>query len=165
MGGLAVNAWAIPAPTYDIDLCISLPEAEVARLVKDLEKDGFVPPTTSWIETIGRAKFREFSVTWPFQDGLIATDFFLAEDPFQVKALERRRTVELDEGFRTEILSPEDLLVYKLIAWRKKDQEALSRLLAVQRQLDWAYVRTWASRFGVLERLREAMSDAGLGAD
>lgn len=162
MGGLAINAWAIPTPTYDIDLCVAASEGDVPSLVRALAAEGFIPPPTPWLESVGRAKFREFTVSWPFQDGLIATDFFLALDPFQAKALDRRRTVELDDGFQTEILVPDDLLVYKLIAWRKKDQEAVERLLAVQRDLDWPYVRAWAERFGVVERFRESLRDAGI---
>ena len=162
MGGLAINAWAIPTPTYDIDICVAASESEVPSLLRALETEGFVPPPTPWLESVGSAKFREFTASWPFQDGFIATDFFLAIDPFQTKALERRRTIELDDGFRTEILAPDDLLVYKLIAWRKKDQEAVERLLAIQRDLDWPYIRAWADKFGVLNRFREALADANI---
>jgi len=162
MGGLAVNAWAIPAPTYDIDLCADVGEEHVPDLVRALEAEGFVPPPTSWIESVGQARFREVSVHWPFQDGMIPTDIFVALDAFQKEALGRRRTVELDEGFSTDILAPEDLLIYKLIAYRPKDRAAVERLLMVQRSLDWAAVRRWALRYDVAARLDEALEQAGL---
>lgn len=162
MGGLALNAWTVPAPTYDIDLCVTLDEGDVPSLVRMLEAEGFVPPPTAWIESVGREKFREFTVFWPFQGGMIATDFFLTSHPFQSAAIVRRRTVELNDGFRTEVLTPEDVLVYKLIAWRKKDQDGIDRLLLVQRTLDWDYVRKWSTRLGVSDRLGEALNDAGL---
>ena len=156
MGGLAVNAWSIPAPTYDIDLCADLPEEAVPALVRELESEGFAPPPTAWLESVGRARFREFSVHWPFQDGLIPADFFVALDEFQMEALGRRRNVELDDGFTTDILAPEDLLVYKLIAWRPKDRAAIERLTMVQTSLDWDRVRRWARVYGVEDRLQEA---------
>ncbi len=162
MGGLAMNAWTVPAPTYDIDLCVELAEEGVPGLIRALESEGFVPPPTAWLESVGTAKFREFSVSWPFQEGLIPADFYLALQPFQREAMTRSRLAELDDGFSTRILVPEDLLVYKLIAWRKKDQAAVERLLAVQRDLDWTCVRRWAQEYGVTDRLNEAVRDAGL---
>ncbi|MBI3273494.1 MAG: hypothetical protein HYZ53_31205 [Planctomycetes bacterium] len=74
MGGLAVNAWTIPAPTYNIDLCIDAREEDVPALIRVLEAEGFVPPPSAWLESVGTPKFREFSVSWPFQDGLLPTD-------------------------------------------------------------------------------------------
>ena len=162
IGGLALNAWSIPVPTYDIDLCAELTPEAVPDLIAQLDRAGFVPPATAWIEAIGSARFREFTVHWPFQDGLRAADIFLATDPFQKSALSRRRRVELDEGFLTDVISPEDLLLYKLVAYRNKDRAAIERLLTIQSALEWSYVRAWALRLGVTPRLEEALRDAGL---
>jgi hypothetical protein len=159
MGGLAVNAWSIPAPTYDIDLCVDLPEEAVPALIRELESEGYSPPPTTWLESVGRARFREISVHWPFQGGLIPADLFVALDEFQREALGRRRTVELDEEFKTDILTPEDLLVYKLIAWRPKDCAAIERLTMVQTSLDWDRVRRWARVYGVEDRLQVARGE------
>ena len=165
IGGLAANVWSIPAPTYDIDLCADLAPEAVPALVRELDDAGFVPPATSWLETIGQAKFREFRIHWPFQQGLRAADIFLAGDPFQRSALARRRSVELAEGFRADVVTPEDLVLYKLVAWRHKDRAAIERLLAVQTSLDQEYLREWADHLDVRVRLREALSDAGLDPD
>ena len=78
LDGLAVNVWSIPVPTYDIDLCADLAPEDVPDLIAELDRAGYVPPATSWIESIGSARFREFTVHWPFQDGLRAVDVFLA---------------------------------------------------------------------------------------
>jgi len=162
IGGLAVNVWSIPTPTYDIDLCADVTLDDVPALVADLDRAGYVPPTTSWIESIGQARFREFTVHWPFQGGLRAADIFLATDAFQKSALTRRRLVELDAGFEAYVISPEDLLLYKLVAYRNKDRAAIERLLTVQPTMDWSYVRPWAQQLRVTPRLVEALRDAGL---
>jgi hypothetical protein len=162
IGGLAMNAWSIPAPTYDIDVCAELAPEQVPGLVADLDRAGFVPPPTSWLNSVGSARFQEFTVHWPYGTGLRAADIFLATDAFQKSALSRRRPVELAEGFRTSVIAPEDLLLYKLVAWRAKDRAAIERLLAVQSNLDWAYVRDWAGRLGVSPRLEEARRESGL---
>ena len=162
IGGLAMNAWTIPMPTYDIDLCVAVAPDDVQELVRELDAEGFVPPSTSWLESIGRARFQEFTVHFPHGTGLRPVDVFLATDAFQREALSRRRSVELEAGFQTYVVTPEDLLVYKLIAWRQKDRSAIERLLAVQQDLDWDYVKRWAARFDVEGRMREARREAGL---
>ena len=162
IGGLAMNVWTVPNPTYDIDLCVAIGVDEVRDLVRALDAEGFVPPPTTWIESVGSAKFQEFTVHFPYGTGLRPVDLYLATDAFQHEVILRRRAVELDEGFGTYVVSPEDLLVYKLIAWRPKDRSAIERLLVVQADLDWAHVRRWATNFGVERRLQEALSEAGL---
>jgi hypothetical protein len=157
-----MNAWSIPVPTYDIDLCADLDPEHVPDLIAELDRAGFVPPATPRLESIGSARFQEFTVHWPFQDGLRAADVFLATDAFQKSALARRRRVELEEGFHADVISPEDLLLYKLVAYRNKDRAAIERLLAIQSALDWEHVRRWAARLGVTSRLEEALREAGL---
>lgn len=157
-----MNAWSIPVPTYDIDLCAELTPEDVPDLIAELDRAGFVPPATSWIESIGSARFQEFTVHWTYQDGLRAADIFLATDAFQKSALARRRRVELEEGFEADVIAPEDLLLYKLVAYRNKDRAAIERLLTVQSALDWKQVRAWAVRLGVTARLEEALREAGL---
>jgi hypothetical protein len=163
MGGLAMNAWSIPVPTYDIDLCADLTSEDVPGLITLLDRAGFVPPATPWLESVGSARFQEFTVHWPFQDGLRAADIFLATDAFQKAALSRRRRVELEEGFQADVISPEDLLLYKLIAYRNKDRAAIERLLTVQSDMDWKHVSGWALRLGVTARLEETLREAGTG--
>jgi hypothetical protein len=162
MGGLAVNAWSVPAPTYDIDLCADLTVEEAPDLVRALEAEGFTPPLTGWVESVGAAGFREVSVGWPFQGGAIPAVVFIALDEFQKRALHRARRVELADGLASPILIPEDLMVYKLIAYRPKDRAAIERMLAVQDALDWPDVRRWAVHYGVESRFREALREAGI---
>lgn len=45
MGGLAVRFWAIPRPTYDVDLTILADDRQVLILLDRLEKGGYaIPP-------------------------------------------------------------------------------------------------------------------------
>lgn len=162
IGGLAMNVWTIPLPTYDIDLVAGLGVEDLREVLHGLEALGFVPPATAWLESVGPQRFREFTVHWPFELGLRAADIYLSLDPFQSEALRRRRRVEMEQGFLTEVVTPEDLLIYKLIAWRPKDRAAIDRLLAVQRALDWGYVRRWVDQFAIGDRFAEALREAGL---
>lgn len=160
IGGLAMNVWAVPVPTFDIDLCAALAPEEIPALLRVLETAGFIPPPTPWIEAIGSVRLQEFTVHWPYGLGVRPADIFLATDAFQQAALSRRRRVELEAGFWADVVTPEDLLVYKLIAWRNKDRAAIDRLLAVHSSLDWECVRQWTHRFGIEDRLEQARRDA-----
>ena len=70
IGGLAMNVWTIPQPTFDIDLCASLAGEDVPALLPFLEKEGFIPPPTPWLEKVGKTEFLEFTLQWPFDRGL-----------------------------------------------------------------------------------------------
>ena len=84
----------------------------------------------------------------------------IAESEFLRSALARRRVVDLD-GRPTPLVSAEDVVVLKLVAWRPKDQGDLDDLLLVVGPLDEAYLRTWAIRLDIEERLEEAWRRAG----
>lgn len=161
IGGLAVNAWAVPTPTYDIDVCASLTPEEVPLLIQRLEKDGFIPPPSAWLESVGPARFQEFTLHWAYGDRLRAVDIFLATDPFQQEALVRSRGIELETGFHARVATPEDLVIYKLLANRPKDRAAVERLLILQTGLDLPYLWKWGRRFNIVDRLREALGEAG----
>lgn len=164
IGELAMSAWTIPVPTYEIELCLAIGSEAAPDLVRALGVEGFVPPPTTLMESIGTARFQEFTVHFPYGTGLRPVDMYLAIDAFQLEALSRRRRVELEAGFFTYVATPEDLLIYRIIAWRPKDRSGIERLLAVQRDLEWLYLRKWASRFHLDERLGEVLRDAGLAS-
>lgn len=164
IGELAMDAWTIPVPTYDLELCLAIGPEAAPDLVRALGSEGFLPPPTTWIESIGTARFQEFTVHFPYGAGLRAVDVYLATDPFQQEALSRRRRVELEAGFFTYVATAEDLLIYRMIAWRPKDRSGIERLLAVQRDIEWIYLRKWASRFRLDERLGEILRDAGFAS-
>lgn len=111
-----MNVRAVPLPTFDIDLCTAIRPDEVADVIALLERDGFIPPPTTWIESVGSQKFQEFTVHWPFGLGVRPADIYLATDEFQKSAPARRRRVDLEVGFASDVVTPEDLLRYKLVA-------------------------------------------------
>jgi len=75
-------------------------------------------------------------------------------------ALARRVFVELD-GRRTPMITPEDLVLFKLVAWRRKDQSHLDDLLLVVGPLDDKHLAAWADKLGVRDRLEEQWRRSG----
>ena len=59
MGGLSVRFWALPRPTYDLDLTIAAGEAQVAALLDRTDRQGFVIPPDAkrgWRATLAGMK-------------------------------------------------------------------------------------------------------------
>lgn len=54
------------------------------------------------------------------------------------------------------VLTVEDVLVHKLIAWRPRDQDDVASILSTGIDFDRPYVEHWAEEWGVTDRWREA---------
>lgn len=81
------------------------------------------------------------------KDG-IAVEFLVAQTPYQDEAL--RRAVD-------HVITAEDVIVHKLIAWRPRDQDDIASILAnPDVVLDDGYIERWAGEWEVLDRWREA---------
>lgn len=53
------------------------------------------------------------------------------------------------------VLTVEDVIVHKIIAWRPRDRSDIQSIVDAEHQIDWAYVGRWAEAFGVSERIDE----------
>jgi hypothetical protein len=74
-------------------------------------------------------------------------DALLAETAYQLEA-HRRAT----DG----VLTIEDVIVHKLIAWRAKDRDDVQSILSTRPTLDEAYIEHWAQEWEVSARWAEA---------
>jgi hypothetical protein len=99
IGGVALNAWAIPRATFDMDLALSLEGFRLEELFAELERDAFVvDPAFSrgFRDRVGGME--KIHVHLPTGSTLLAVDLFLAGTPFLRSVLARRRTVDLGRG-------------------------------------------------------------------
>jgi hypothetical protein len=76
-------------------------------------------------------------------------DLIIAGTPYQSLAIERA----VDH-----VLTVEDVLVHKLIAWRPRDQDDVRSILSTGLAFDEAYVGHWVGQWGVDDRWREAQA-------
>jgi hypothetical protein len=161
MGGIAASVWGIPRFTHDIDIVVDRKASETGPLLQALAGRGYVVPEEflrGWTDRL--AGTRKLAVRRLVGGHVWDVDVFLAESDLLRSALARRRIVDLD-GRPTPIITPEDVVVLKLVAWRPKDQGDLDDLLLVVGSLDEEYLREWAGRLGVGDRLEEAWRRAG----
>lgn len=159
IGGFAVRTWGVPRPTYDADVAVVVDEVGLIRLFEKLKEAGFAVPDEhrkGWVDTVGgmgKVKVSRFegATVWD-------VDIFLVRGAFLQAAFARRRVAKL-AGRDAWFLAPEDLIVLKLVANRRKDQLDVEEILKITQDLDLTHLRTWASRLGIAERLDEFLGE------
>ncbi|MDZ4687542.1 MAG: nucleotidyltransferase [Planctomycetaceae bacterium] len=155
MGGLAVRAHGLPRPTYDVDFTIAIERPELPGLMDELEDMGYTVPEiyrSGWVDRVAEMPLFKFCLM--IGGNSIAVDVFLAETDFLRSALQRRLRAEID-GVTVNVVSPEDLILLKMIARRPRDIGDIIDVRFAQGDLDETYLREWAGRLKIAERFDE----------
>lgn len=157
IGGMAVSVHGIPRPTHDLDFTISIDRQRLPELFAAAEQLGYSIPDA--YESGGVDQVAEMPLVRVRQwiDGkVIDIDLFLAESEYQECLISRRMEL-LVEGNLAWLVTPEDLVLLKLIAGRPRDLGDIQDILMAQGQLDGKYLSLWAERLGVTDRLDDAL--------
>lgn len=158
MGGLAVRAYGVPRPTYDVDVSLTISEDGLPQLYDAVENAGYTVPEayrSGWVDRIADmplVKFRIYRV-----DKSVDVDVFIVETNYQRLAMERRGRWEL-HGRSVWIISAEDLVLLKLVAGRPRDMGDIEDVRFIQGDMDEAYMRYWAERLGVSSELEDVLA-------
>lgn len=64
--------------------------------------------------------------------------------------------VALERAQNEHVLTVEDVLIHKLLAWRPRDIDDIASILAARHQLDDAYLEHWIDEWDVRGRWEEA---------
>jgi hypothetical protein len=156
VGGLAVGVWTVPRGTKDIDLALTVPST--ARLAAALAA-ARLEVAPSQLEGLPQGGVVRVRRSEPGRPSLVV-DLLCAGTKFEREALGLRRPTELF-GVRTWVVSPDDLLLYKLIAGRPRDMADVDRLLRLDSvPEDMTRVRAWAREWEVEDRLDRALAQA-----
>ena len=156
-GSTAMNYYAQPRMTRDIDLVLEIQAADTARLWMQLGEDYYFD------EEAAQAAIRhEGMFNLLHHASLVKIDCIVRKShPYRRMEFSRRRRVDFG-GFPVWIVSAEDLLLSKL-DWLKESRSEMQfkdvrNLIDSVPQLDWAYLFHWAERLGILSLLEEARS-------
>ena len=149
-GSVAMNHYAQPRMTRDIDLVIALDETHTEVFVKLFETDYYLDR-----KTVESAIYQRTMFNLIHTETVIKVDcVVLKADEYRQEEFTRRERITIGD-FQTWIVSREDLILSKLI-WAK---ESLSEMqLRDVRNLitldcDFVYLRNHASALGVDELL------------
>jgi hypothetical protein len=144
IGGIAVIARGVPRLTRDIDVAIAGADISVRDLAAELSGVGIVPRIS---DALTFAEESQVLLVRHRESG-VDIDVSRAWLPFELEALAAASS-ELLGGVRTSIALPEDLIIFKAVAWRPQDQQDVERLLAL-----------YGSRID-LERIRRHVKELG----
>jgi Nucleotidyltransferase of unknown function (DUF6036) len=143
IGGMAVIARGVPRVTRDIDATVAGTAVNLADLLHRLGEHGLVP-------RIGDARaFADVHQVLLLRHEAtgIDVDLSLASLPFELEALDAAEPVEIG-GVPVRVARPEDLVVYKAVAFRPQDQQDIERLLTLYpTSIDLARVRRLVGQF------------------
>lgn len=165
-GSLASSLHGIPRATQDVDLVMSIRQADVAGLVRALRDDFYLDE-----DAIREAIDRQTSFNLVHLGSYFKADVFVARDdePSRLQ-MDRSRRYPLGRPVRELVVaSPEDVVAQKLHWFALGDRvserqwlDAIGVLKVLGPRLDLAYLRRIAEMRGVEALLREAASEAGL---
>jgi hypothetical protein len=155
VGSLASNFHGIPRSTRDADFVVELEPGALRRLGESLpsglrlqEQGAFegVTGTTRYIIELEKSPF-------------VCELFVRSDDLHDQERFRRRQRVRVWNRFAV-VASAEDMIVTKLRwvdqAQRSKDREDIRNMLAVrQAELDWDYIRRWATEHGTSALVEE----------
>lgn len=154
-GSVAMNHYAQPRMTRDIDLVVALKPGDAEKIVALFEPDYYVPR-----DGVSRAISRRGMFNLIHNDSIIKVDcVVLKDEPYRLEEFARRREVTVS-GFQTWIVSREDLILSKLYWARDSRSEMQLRdvrnLLAPECDSD--YLQSRALQLGVTDLLQEALT-------
>jgi len=154
-GSVALNYYATPRMTRDIDIVVEVAEGEADRIVETFQ-DEFYADRETVVNAI-RAKSVFNLIHRPF---VMKVDLVVRKDSEYRRGEFARRRLVTVEGWEFFIVAPEDLILSKL-EWAKDSRSEIQladvrSLLRAVEGLDRNYLQRWASRLNVESLYREA---------
>ena len=153
-GSTAINVYAEPRMTRDIDIVVALQIGDVDTMARLFAGDFYCDRDMIQQAVAGQGTFNVIHTAT-----VIKVDFIVRRDtPYRRVEFERRRPVSVG-GETIWVVSPEDLVLSKL-AWAKPSHSEVQlrdvrNLICCAPDLDWPYVERWAKDLTVSELLAE----------
>jgi hypothetical protein len=153
-GSMAMNYYAQPRMTRDIDVVLAISSADIDRVAALFRPDYYFSE-----ENIRESIANESIFNLIHQDSVIKVDCIIRKtNEYRHKEFERRHKIRIRD-FTTSIVSKEDLIISKLF-WAK-DSHSEIQLHDVRNLLatgyDENYLRRWTHDLGLDNLLRECL--------
>ncbi len=144
IGAMAYAVWGESRTTADVDVAVWVPDADIPKVLKILEMKYRLLVETPAIHV---EQSRHLAMVSP--EG-IRVDVLFGSLPFEREAIERAKAMPFD-GRPLPVCTVEDLILYKIISDREKDQSDV-RGIALRRMkgLDLEYLEPRIREFADL---------------
>jgi hypothetical protein len=154
-GSMALAFYSTPRMTRDIDIILQLSYTDVGKIVVLFKEDFYID------ENSVRQAVRDQSMfNIIHHESVLKVDFIIRKDEeYRKEEFLRKRKITI-EGSQVSIVSPEDLILSKLV-WAKTSQSALQlrdvkQMMLNNQKIDAAYLTKWSRALGVEELLQSA---------
>jgi hypothetical protein len=154
VGAVARNAWAPPRATTDVDLAVAASADLLASAERTLSSLGY--PLVRRQQAEPRDPLPDLLIFRSASSFPRQVDLLVAKTEFEAQVLTRAIPVEVSRQ-SVRVATPEDLIVYKLLANRARDLDDVDAIVLTQergvRRIDWPHVERWAAYWGISERV------------
>lgn len=142
IGGLAVQLWGESRTTQDVDLVIVVDAGSTDRVIASA-LSRFKARITDPAEFA-----RKNRVLLLATDDNTPIDISFGIPGYESTAVAHAIDIDLPSGISVKVLSPEDLIVHKIIAGRARDDEDVKNMLIrMHASIDVDYVTGWLTQF------------------
>ena len=145
-GSMAMNYYAEPRMTRDIDIVIALDLAHAASFVQAFKNHYYVSP-----EAVINAISNRSIFNLVHNGTVIKVDFIVRKSaPYRVAEFERRQRLKVDD-FETWVVSKEDLIISKMEWARESESDFQFRDIRnlVKSGCDVRYIDEWAAELNL----------------
>lgn len=152
--GAAISFLAQPRATQDIDAVTWLDLEDTAEFIESGARFGFFSRISDPIEFVLKSRV----LLLQHNQTKIDVDISIGALPFEQEMIERATEFTLPE-LTVQIATPEDLIITKAVAHRKRDLLDIDNLVSVYPNLDLARIRHWVGQFAEVLESPELVSD------
>jgi hypothetical protein len=148
-GSIAMNYYAQPRLTRDIDIIVELAPTDVEQIIELFESDFYIDEETVRIAIAQQSLFNVIH-----NNLIVKVDFIVKKDtPYRKNEFSRRFSVKID-NFKLWLVTAEDLILSKLV-WAKDSHSEMQlndirNLFASVPDLDLGYIKHWATELNVM---------------
>jgi len=153
-GGLAVSVWGRVRSTLDIDIVLGIKRKDIESLVKIFQKDFYIDAKAVEMALLKNLSFNVID----FETNTKIDFYVVGNDDYEEERF-RRKIIKDILGLKVSVISPEDLILIKLLWYKNSDSrrhlEDAESILKIS-PVDLEYLKKWAKKqdtLGILEEI------------
>ncbi len=154
IGGVAAAIHGSPRTTRDVDAVMLLDEDELGKFIKSGEDFGFFPRISQMASFAKRSRVLLFR----HEPSQVAIDISIVTLPFEEEAVARAKRKKIGSVF-VPLITPEDLIVMKMLAHRPRDFADVEAILESHAHLDFKRIRHWLGEISKALDMPEILED------